>query len=447
MKHSFYLFTMVMILALSSCAESFVDSEILDSSFDKNTISVQTKSITSEQEKITLSDVYDYLTYRMKLSVDDIKDSYSYSLGEGAVIHIVNMKDGHWYVFSGRPTTAPILAEGDEDGLYLDGALTDHCVLWLESIKNHIVKSNKSETEEAKINQMIWLHTKRASTAANRESLRDMDDDTTDRVYEYIIDTLANTNISLTVTRWDQVQPCNNAVPMIRSSGERCVAGCSVIAMAQLMYYTHYTFGFPNTIYTSATCSSYSDDWPNYNFSLSNATTTSWDLMPQTLSGATINNQYLAALCSEIAYVSHTKYGLNTPNATSTGQTYGSTTPGMIKIALLFFGFDGIDYDDYDESTIINEINNDRPVICSGLASVSDSYGHTFIYDGYKHLNVKETEIIYDTLGNILEINYTYYQSFQWSVNTGGDEYLGHHALVDPNTYYAAYRIIFFGWE
>ena len=169
--------------------------------------------------------------------------------------------------------------------------------------------------------------------------------------------------------------------------------------------------------------------------------------MPHVLSGATNNNQYLAALCSEIAYISCTKYGLTTPYATTTGQTYGSTQPGMIKLTLLFFGYDGVDFDDYDESTIINEINNGRPVICAGLASLSDSYGHTFIYDGYKYINVKETEIISDPSGNILEINYTYYQTFQWSVNTGGDEYLGHHTLVDPNTYYATYRKIFIGWE
>lgn len=249
---------------------------------------------------------------------------------------------------------------------------------------------------------------------------------------ECITDTLYNDNYpALTSTTWWQASPFNNAVPLLNNNGERCLAGCAVIAIAQLLYYTHYEFGYPNDIYANATCTSLYNQLP-YNFSFSNQTTTSWDSMPLSWLYAPDNDPYSAALCALISKRSGTYY---------TSDGLGSTSPYNIASTLDSFMLTGASMQDFYKPTIINEIHNDRPVLCSGQ---ENNYAHSYLIEGYRWLYVTETEIVRDLSGNIISQSVNVIvNDFMWHVNTGDPG----HTSVAEGSYYPYYRKMYVGWS
>lgn len=437
MKKAF-LFALLLLM-LPSCSEMIDDKEVIHSS-----CSITKSIMDNSSETTSLSDVHDYLVYRMKVSNKDIKDIYSYSLDDEARIHVVNMKNGHWYVFSGNKNTTPILTEGDEGGLYLNKGLDNHCKAWLNSLRT-IIRDTDPQDDQSRKHQLEWIRVKRMAAMATKEILRD--NDTQDLIYDYVVDTLIYSDIQgLTETSWDQGSPWNHNIPKMRYGGGRCKVGCTVIAIAQLLYYTHYEFGYPTTIYANATCDDYYDEGPSYDFVFSNPTSTSWDLMSLAYDPLTFNDPYMPALCALVASASSTKYRVTFPMAYLIDDSYGSTNPAFIPLTLMVFGLFDADSTAYQKTTIMNEIYNSRPVICYGIESATASSGHTFLIDGYKRVYTKTTETISDTEGHILEVNYYYDEFFNWRINTGNAQ-PSHHIMCDENAYYSYYRKIIIGWE
>lgn len=401
---------------------------------------IQTKAIENQLSKgITQNDVENFLFARMNISNDAIDNIIKYSIDEDIYVFIVNMFDGRWYIFSGDYSSSPILAEGQEGGFKVGLHLSRQEKSFFESLRNHIIENKTTNYQSSSVrgNRLEWVQSLKIAKQLNLR--RDNEPDTSDLDYQYCIDTLINDFYPhLTSTLWHQYAPFNNAAPW-GSSTERCAVGCAVIAIAQLLYYTHYAFGFPNDIYANASCSSYYNQQP-YNYVFSNPTMTTWDSMVQNWNYIDEDDPYTAALCALISYRSGTVYGWDA------NETYGETSSQNIPPTLASFFLTGVSLQSFTQNTIINEIQNDRPVLCEGYANADNTGGHVYLIDGYKWLLIQHSEVLTDASGNIVSQNVVgLFNDFKWGINSGGDNFfLGY---ITEGSYVQYNRHIHIGWS
>lgn len=388
------------------------------------------------------TDIINYLLFRKHISSDSIKTISKYNIDNNVYVFFVNLYAGKWYIMAGDYSCAPIIAEGEGDSFYDGGELSKQEGEWLQTIGSYIKECRNSTSERVLNNRTEWIRSQRFAKIKNKtysRQSRSEEPDTTEVEIYVITDTLFNDNYpALTITSWHQIEPFNNAIPLA-TANMRCPAGCAVIAIAQLLYYTHYAFGFPNNIYASASCSNYYYQQP-YNYSFSTLTSTTWDYMEPSWLDLSDNDPYTAALSALISYRTGSYYGIDS------GEAYGATPVNNISGALATFGLTNVTRLSFLSSTIMNEIQNERPVLCDGYGHTDYTESHAYLIDGYKRLCLQETEIITDTSGHILSQNVYVYDNIQWWINTGG--YPNHfHILSTEGTYIPYYRYMYTGWS
>ncbi|MBN2819454.1 MAG: C10 family peptidase [Bacteroidales bacterium] len=174
-------------------------------------------------------------------------------------------------------------------------------------------------------------------------------------------------------TTWGQQNGYNNACPLDPNTGNRCVAGCSAVALAQILYYWNCrvfpdgtkTYTPPNFT-TPLTVNFYDQDYD-------------WDAM--SINSADDDNAELIYHCGVAIGVSYTD--------SATGGTTSNANYAMEH----YFGFDtdGLKWkDNFNLSTWINmlknDIDNERPIYYRGQDSQGD-YAHAWVIDGYKTTN------------------------------------------------------------
>ena len=400
-----------------------------------------TKSVADQiATGITRLDVENYLDLRRGIASSEIKEIVRYDIEEDVYVFIVNLNKGGWFVFSGDYSCPPILSLSEEGCFQIGDSLPRHDKLWLETVREYTRNNRNSKTEGVKEFRTIWTQSKKMAMIKEMMS-RYEEPDTMEVIIEYYQDTLANDDYDwLGCPIWHEFAPFNNAVPLADSSGNRCPAGCAVIAIAELLYYTHYAFGYPNDIYAGATCSSLYSQQP-YDFTFSSPGATSWNYMNPNWLYISNNDPYTAALCALISKRSQTTYGVDIYGA------YGETSPYNIASTLDSFLLDGASMQYFYTQSVRNEIQSDRPVLCSGeaLSGWGGYYeGHCYLIEGYRWFYVVETEIISDTAGNILsEETYTIINDLQWRVNTGTP---GRRTYAD-GVYYPYNRMMYIGWD
>ncbi len=430
--------TMAIIVLLTSCVDS-----IEQPSPSTNSISVSrnsaTKAIINQLNLgITRHDIEDYLVYRMNETLDNVSDISRYDIESDVYIFVVNMKDNRWFIFSGDYSSKPLLVEGN-DSLDLSGKLSNYMKSFLHAMGTIIKENRCSVSDEVSCNQQLWLSAKKR---ANNARIRTRDEiDTNEVIEEYFLDTLINTyHPNLTSTSWDPTFPFNEALP-IYVLPDRSLAGCTVVSIAQLVYYTHFAFGYPNDTYEDASCSQYynSAGTPPYTYVFSTPSTTCWNGMGLTAQ-ANYFTTYVKALFALVAQRTNT-YFIYDGYA-----VVGETLPSSIPTALSQFSLAGASIQDYSKDQIIYEINNSRPVLGYGGDALYNTIGHTYLYEGYRWEKVREITNIYDTEGHLLDQNIVYYETFKWHINTG-DAQDGHHIIVDQSYYYPYNRKIVVGWS
>lgn len=407
---------------------------------------IQTKSILSKlSEGITQIEVEKYIHERMNIPSQDVKEILRYDIDEDAYIFIVNLKEGGWYFFSGDITSEPVLAHG-ESGSFKIEEITEHELGWFSSIRNHMISNRNNKSREVENNKKEWMRPYRTQMLEQYKNELTRDEtDSGDVSIDIRIDTLINVDYpALTVTHWNQINPWNRQVPMYGNS-TRCVAGCTVIAIAQLLYYTHYAFGFPNYIYANASCNDYFYEGPPYDFNLTNLTTSTWDLMTAYGTGTSSYEPYMPALCAYVAQISNTEYSIDsTLLSTYYEPSQGITVASNYASTLSFFQLTGATTQIFDEATVKNEIAHNRPVLCTGSNSSSISVGHAFLVHGYSQFKYREVETFTDENGAILEQNITVYDHFYWRINPGA--YNQQFINVVRNSYYPINPTMTVGW-
>ena len=394
-----------------------------------------TKTLLSLSSDVVVErDVEDYLYYRLAETRESVKSIDRYDIAKDVYVFVVNLNRGGWYLFSGDFSVGPILAQGDEGELCLDKQLSSHGRNWLSSLAEYITQKRTEATDSGKCGWRISF----------RGEENPFIPDTSSVSIEYVIDTLVYDYYpGLTITRWDQYSPFNNSMPKQHTTSEPCIAGCAVIAIGQLIYYTHFAFGFPNETFASSYCNNYYDD-SLYNYHITDPTTTGWNYM--TLDGGGLWNPapYTPTLCALIAHRSGTVYFGDIPGPYSEPESYGSTSKTAIPSTLSSFLLFGVSEQPFDLNTICYEIQNDRPVLCTG--GFSPTEGHAYLIDGYYYLQLRVVEIIKDELGNVVNTITTFPTEFKWHINTG-DNYPSHVFWATYGSYCPYSPSIFIGWS
>lgn len=448
MKTKAFSFTLLIIICLAACSQ-FEENETDN---NRHSQELRTKSsFDSHAGKVDESDVEAYLMYIKKIPLTEVNEILRYEIDSFDYAYCVKLRDGRWFLFSNDYSTAPVIAEGDNN---------DPCPFesnpefgneiikeWLKSFYD-ATRNQTGEKGDASKNQSLWRHAQLAAetdTDSGRNPRNDQD-----YVYEYEYDTLSSTVYpALTQTKWHEGSPWNGGIPKLRYGSSRCYAGSQVVAISQLLYYTHFALNKPTEIKQSVNNTYYYDEYPYYDYGLSAGyVTTTWNYMPTTVSGNSTYNSYVAALFAYVAKLTNICYYVTDSNTTDPADSYTNFNNYQVTTTLQHFGLaatsGGVVY---SKSTAMSEIQSNRPVLCYGTVNQSTSSAwKAYLYDGYRNYYIKETETISDADGNVLEVNINYYTSFSWHINSGVGAVSFYFWTSDAG-YYSYNRKMFTGWH
>lgn len=429
-----FFFSLVIVLALiTACMDlpETIDEKTSAKSMDKAPLTKVCQGTTSSN--VTELEVLEYLEYYKQVDASTIRIE-PYVINQDTYLLIVS-SDNKWYIFSCSYDTAPILAEGEGVTPFIGkDKLSDYEEQWLESLRQCIEEKQDDSSKLSRYYRHLWkdVRIKRSGSGVRSE-----EPDTSDNCIESVFDTTfyAYTN-ALTTTNWDQDAPFNAAVPLATPT-TRCPAGCGPVATAQLLYYIYDNAGRLFPIYASASCSQYWNDYPYYNYNLSSLGTSTWALMP--LNGSGSNTSYVAALYAYLANELDTRY-------LYAGSTYAGLTDfyDIADVLSNVFEMYTAETASYTRMDVITDLIAEKPVLCIGFPSSSSSVGHIFIIEGFEWTKIKETETVFDSNLNILEVNEYEYEFFTWDINTG--ESSGHHITAADYSYMSHRRLITTGW-
>ena len=190
----------------------------------------------------------------------------------------------------------------------------------------------------------------------------------------------------LVQTKWNQDSPYNLYAPAVQGGhtgpGGRCYAGCVATAMGQVMkYWDHPTHGEGSYSYT---CIGYGPTYYNYGTQSANfgATTYHWDLMPNTLNGASQEQiDAVATLLYHCAVSVHMTFDWDGSGANS-----DDVSGAMAQ----YFDYDYCQLKQRSAYSLANwiqllkdEFDLGRPVYYSGYTNENPPAGHAFVADGY----------------------------------------------------------------
>ena len=182
-------------------------------------------------------------------------------------------------------------------------------------------------------------------------------------------------------TQWRQSTYYNSMCPYNSSSGQRTLAGCVAVAMAQVMrYWQHPQQGTGSNTYTSSTYGTISADFGN--------TTYAWSDMPATLT-ATSSDAAVAAVATLVFHAGvsvNMSYGTSASSAT-TASSNNINTVTAERALRTYFGYTptlhSIRKEALGDSLWMDMLNTElvagRPVLYSGHDT---SGGHSFVCDG-----------------------------------------------------------------
>ncbi len=175
-------------------------------------------------------------------------------------------------------------------------------------------------------------------------------------------------------SKWSQLQPYNNDCPVI--DDKRCPTGCTITAMAQIMYYHRWPVESSTAIPSYAPSNSNGTNYPT--LPALEPTTFDWDKMYNTYDNNEDGGE-VAKLMKYLGTASHALYGKNET---------GAYCHYALQAIIQYFNYDAgarpmwrrqMSYDQWIDK-LYTELQAKRPVMFSG-SSITN--GHTFVVDGY----------------------------------------------------------------
>lgn len=327
------------------------------------------------------------------------------------VMYVVNCENG-WMLLSADKRVSPILASSPI-GEFNENSTNPGVVALLNSFADKLLtmKRQKEKTDFSKLkkneNFMFW--SRMTWGAANKENKKTLSKQPATRHIQYsdeenidtflckrlIDNTILEEKVSYigqrTKTKWGQDYPYNTNLPLVYD-GKEYVApptGCAAVAMAQLLYFTHFKFNIPNGLNHGISFTGKIIDENNQvtNYVTGHYVPNSprWNDMPLTVYDNCPQASYVADLMAELGYHLGMKY---------------SPTESRAHVSTEVIRNYGITWDegDYDKDIVMQSIEKGCPVL---ITAFEESYrkgwlfwrhtqyrgGHAWLIDGIVNRN------------------------------------------------------------
>ncbi len=350
---------------------------------------------------VTAADLENFVEFRRStskrsdLSVKEVK-SYGFDSSQ-TLFYILNYDEG-WEVVAADKRVQPTLAHGDSGEFTMD-CDNEPMKFWMNMLADGVlqtrlrtVDSTTSTTTYTNSDSFayegkyanLWENINSSNGYTKEDSATKS---LTPRKYRYLIDTEQETvNIDegpLLETQWGQDAPWNTYCPLkTDGSNERAPVGCTAVAGSQLLYYfatqLEWNISIPTRSYCVGDIDLFSRRFDDYS---NNA----WGDLALNFSWIdSIAMNKTAVLLAYVGELCDMEYS-NTSSAASTGdltdmieELYGITSTKS-------------DLWDYDDSIIVNSIQNDMPVLIWGAEDIFGG-GHAWVTDGYRKEVIRTTK-------------------------------------------------------
>ena len=322
------------------------------------------------------------------------------------VMYVVNCENG-WMLLSADKRVSPVLASSPI-GEFNENSNNPGVVALLNSFGDKLLtmKRQKEKTDVSKLktneNFMFWSRmTWGAAAKGNKAPLpklpltrRSKQDGSEEAdtfvckrlVSNYIFKEEVNHIGHRTETKWGQYYPWNTNLPEVYNGTQFVYppTGCTAVAMAQLLYFTHFKFNVPSGLNHDVIFSGRIIDGHNYNKNFTPghyvANSTRWDEMARFWAKPCKQTSYVADLMAELGYYLGMDY---TPEKSG-----AHVSTEVLKRYGIY-----CDESDYQKNTVIQNIEKGCPVLISAFG---DPYkegilfwnkthyrsGHTWLIDG-----------------------------------------------------------------
>ncbi len=340
-----------------------------------------------------------------------------YKYDDLPVFYIIDYNEG-WEIVS-ADKRGPVVLGGDSIGSFEDLMSNEAMLSWVSSLggdilnrrydANHYVEldQNVRESEEACLRHWASINAEEdfinsyiPKTKVIHDSISPLPTGGHWELVSVESEDFLDTDIGhLTVTRWHQHTPHNNACPYLSTANpgnpddyfDRSPAGCVAIAAAQLLYFYHYKIGIPDKAPVTAYCNDKNNAFPHPTVHVDTTmSTTVWDSMdpgPLYLTwGDTFDASY--ALIADIGKRVNMYYGNSGSSATSSD----------LQSVFSHYGLSLSYYNSYQPSLMISSLQRGYPVYLKAYGTVISQFwgwyadGHAFLVDGYKSYYTKYTK-------------------------------------------------------
>lgn len=348
---------------------------------------------------------------------------------DGYTLYYIANYDNGYRVISGDKRTSPFLLESDEGKFeYKKEDEFDGPSFWLRDLSSEILLLKRGEAYvEDNSNVLFWnamtgQYDPVQHIPLMRSDLDSIDFDDPDHVWA-LVPVSNNTYYfneetipHILTTKWGQGYPWNHFVPKSGiDTTKYCPTGCSAVAMAQIIYYSHYNLNMPNWLYHDARTSGKAYDtgidstifFPGTFVSNS----THWDDMAVDRSSYFVGGSadYVGQLMADVGHQIGMNYGPN-------GSGAYVTTSGFNHYGIY------CNSSDYNSSTVISQLLSNKPVV---VVAYTTEDGHTWVIDGL-HSMVTEYVQTFEWR-RLSELN-----SYNYPIHLYTDEQM---AIIDPNVF------------
>lgn len=206
-------------------------------------------------------------------------------------------------------------------------------------------------------------------------------------------------------TKWGQSEPWNRKVPRVPDGGtlKRGSTGCSAVALAQLLYFSHYKFGVPSGLQHGTHFEDNSYELPpkyllmNYREGNYVQNSPRWNQMILKSNEAERNPEgaeYVAEFMAEVGYRLGMEYKEDGSGA--------DITRGVLRS----YGVD-CDYGNYKEEIVIDNLKNGLPILVSAYRQKETKRFLFWKFDNYKNGHAW-------VIDGLVDVKTIYRKNYQW---------------------------------
>lgn len=306
------------------------------------------------------------------------------------LLYACNNEKGGWTIYSSDTRVPAIVAESEE-GTIAELKENENAWYWVQTMAKDmkLIKSlpdsklnfSKEEIESSKkfweliiepdkyLKEKLKLNTRSHGELIKPEGHYELISSNT--TYDKELPTP-----SITTTTWNQDSPYNSYCPFRTDIPSRhAPAGCTAIAVAQMLYFLHDEIGVPATAPSEAYCYG-SVGSNNYNWAQTNYTTTIWDSIR-------VNDMYAAPFIADVGRRLNTHYG------NDASSVYDYELVSRINGTFADYGISCTN-SSYNSTILKNCLLDRMPVLITAYSHVTRSSGgqnvnggHVFIVDRY----------------------------------------------------------------